>query len=317
MTGFSDGQIISLLNSHNMWAKRACREILRHKDRFVPRLLEVLDKQIGVIDTDWEDTEEAYIPAAFLLAQAREPAAYPKLIRLISCAEPTVDRLWGDLLFEHYGAVLRDTYNGDASLLPRLIEDRSVSEWSRGLGISAWGMLYFDRRISREIAVHFLRRLIREVYAGDPSAADITVLSHIADCAREQRFTEMLDDIKTLYDQDRIDTFFCGKYEGFTGEFDAPEHAARDAHIDDAVTELEKWRWFEERSEEDDSDDDDSFDNFDDDFDDYDGDDDRFDDDDYSEEDDGPIMPPPKRAGRNDPCPCGSGRKYKNCCLNK
>lgn len=24
-----------------------------------------------------------------------------------------------------------------------------------------------------------------------------------------------------------------------------------------------------------------------------------------------------KKAGRNDPCPCGSGRKYKNCCLAK
>ena len=25
----------------------------------------------------------------------------------------------------------------------------------------------------------------------------------------------------------------------------------------------------------------------------------------------------PKDVGRNDPCPCGSGKKYKNCCLNK
>jgi preprotein translocase subunit SecA len=23
---------------------------------------------------------------------------------------------------------------------------------------------------------------------------------------------------------------------------------------------------------------------------------------------------PAKRVGRNDPCPCGSGKKYKNCC---
>jgi uncharacterized protein YecA (UPF0149 family) len=23
------------------------------------------------------------------------------------------------------------------------------------------------------------------------------------------------------------------------------------------------------------------------------------------------------RVGRNDPCPCGSGKKYKNCCLHK
>jgi preprotein translocase subunit SecA len=24
-----------------------------------------------------------------------------------------------------------------------------------------------------------------------------------------------------------------------------------------------------------------------------------------------------QKAGRNDPCPCGSGKKYKNCCLSK
>jgi hypothetical protein len=23
------------------------------------------------------------------------------------------------------------------------------------------------------------------------------------------------------------------------------------------------------------------------------------------------------KIGRNDPCPCGSGKKYKNCCLTK
>lgn len=24
-----------------------------------------------------------------------------------------------------------------------------------------------------------------------------------------------------------------------------------------------------------------------------------------------------RRYGRNDPCPCGSGKKFKKCCLNK
>lgn len=23
----------------------------------------------------------------------------------------------------------------------------------------------------------------------------------------------------------------------------------------------------------------------------------------------------PKKIGRNEPCPCGSGKKYKHCCL--
>jgi hypothetical protein len=26
------------------------------------------------------------------------------------------------------------------------------------------------------------------------------------------------------------------------------------------------------------------------------------------------VAPPPARPGRNDPCPCGSGKKYKKCC---
>lgn len=24
-----------------------------------------------------------------------------------------------------------------------------------------------------------------------------------------------------------------------------------------------------------------------------------------------------QKVGRNDPCPCGSGKKYKNCCMNQ
>lgn len=27
-----------------------------------------------------------------------------------------------------------------------------------------------------------------------------------------------------------------------------------------------------------------------------------------------PPPPPAVRAGRNDPCPCGSGKKFKRCC---
>ncbi|MDZ7290773.1 MAG: SEC-C metal-binding domain-containing protein [candidate division KSB1 bacterium] len=28
-------------------------------------------------------------------------------------------------------------------------------------------------------------------------------------------------------------------------------------------------------------------------------------------------MENPKNVGRNDPCPCGSGKKYKNCCMSE
>jgi preprotein translocase subunit SecA len=30
-----------------------------------------------------------------------------------------------------------------------------------------------------------------------------------------------------------------------------------------------------------------------------------------------PATPSHQKTGRNDPCPCGSGKKYKRCCLKK
>lgn len=29
-----------------------------------------------------------------------------------------------------------------------------------------------------------------------------------------------------------------------------------------------------------------------------------------------PVVRDNKKIGRNDPCPCNSGKKYKNCCMN-
>ncbi len=36
----------------------------------------------------------------------------------------------------------------------------------------------------------------------------------------------------------------------------------------------------------------------------------------YNRSDEGPPLPAQRGAkvGRNDPCPCGSGKKYKKCC---
>lgn len=37
----------------------------------------------------------------------------------------------------------------------------------------------------------------------------------------------------------------------------------------------------------------------------------------YQNEDDRPFVRNSKKIGRNDPCPCGSGKKYKHCCMKK
>ncbi len=77
--------------------------------------------------------------------------------------------------------------------------------------------------------------------------------------------------------------------------------------------------WDGEYAYDDDQFEDDGFEEEDGDDDDEDDDDEDFPDDDFDEEPDGPkpIRYEQPRVGRNDPCPCGSGNKYKKCCLRK
>ncbi|MCR4841716.1 MAG: SEC-C domain-containing protein [Eubacterium sp.] len=37
----------------------------------------------------------------------------------------------------------------------------------------------------------------------------------------------------------------------------------------------------------------------------------------YKEQKKSRTIVKPKKVGRNEPCPCGSGKKYKNCCMRK
>ena len=144
LTGFTKQQVISLLSSHTLWGKKACREILNRKDEFIPLLIEILDNAIDDPDPYIYGEKDDHIPAALLLAQMKVCEAYPRLIKLISYDEETVGALWGDILTQDYTQMLRDTFNEDGSLLPRLIEDRSICEWARSMSVLAYGMHYFD-----------------------------------------------------------------------------------------------------------------------------------------------------------------------------
>ena len=290
LTGFSNAKIVSLLEIHSLWGKRACREILRRKEDFIPLLIGFLDEMINDLDPYMYDGKESNIPAALLLAQMRVPEAYPRLVSLVSYDEETIDLLWGDMLFEFYPRILRDTFNGEAFLLPRLMENRSVSPWSRAMAVQAWGMHYFDGYVSREEITGCFRRLIHEVYTGKPDSDDITVLTNIAVCIKEQQLDELLEDVKSVYSRKGVDTDMYGDSNEYIEEFNNPEHRAKDSHIDDTIRELEKWGWFQERKSSEGEEDTDYY-------------------------DDGEDSGIKTKIGRNEPCPCGSGKKYKNCCL--
>ena len=304
LTGFSDEKIISLLETHSLWSKRACREILRRKNDFIPMLIGILD---DAANDPWRiisSEKKSHIPAAMLLAQMRVSEAYPRLVSLISFDEVDLACLWyalnTELLTKHYAWMLRDTFNGEAFLLPRLIEDRSITSWARTIAMKAWSMHYFDGYVSREEITGCFRHLIHEVYTEKLDRNDEDVLSFLVDCIREHQLEELIDDVKTIYDRKDSNNFLCIDSDLYIEMLNNPAGKVEDFHVDNAIQDLEKYGWFnEEKSKE------------------------RLKRSDSDLEDNQQQKELPQheysfgKLGRNEPCPCGSGKKYKNCCLGK
>jgi len=273
MTGFSDKQIVSMLEVHSLWSRRACREILRRPDDFIPLLIDILDKTIN--DPESFGEGDSHIPAAILLAQLREKQAYTLLVDLINYDEDSIEYIWGDVLTELYVGILRDTFNGDTSLLKKVIENRLASSWARAMAVYAWGMLYYDGHIDREEIKNYFLHLIHKVYNGKLNEDDETVVSYIANAIREQQLEELIGEVQKLYARKAIDNMICGSVEDYVKDFKNPLYGLENKHIDDAIKELEEWRWFEVHEPDEEEDDDDYYDYDDDDF-----------DDDYDEEED-------------------------------
>jgi hypothetical protein len=236
---------------------------------------------------------QLHVFAMFLLAQFREQRAFPKLVRFLHADSKEMDFTPGDILTDDYDAILCSTYNGDIGLLQEVIENDACYEFARSTAIRAYAYIVRDGHISRDEMIDYLRHVIRGLKDDDREGASVVV-----DIISEEHIFDLLPEARILYDRDLIETFLCGTYDHFINHafnytYDEDKRTSRKIHIDDAVARMESWAC-------------------------------------YSPEPPSkpkPVNPPPvpavtetkakKKIGRNDPCPCGSGKKYKKCCLPK
>lgn len=133
------------------------------------------------------------------------------------------------------------------------------------------------------------------------------------------RMEELLPQIKELYQLNLVAKSINGEFDSIEEAFKKPEFISEQAKLPkaDLFKKYEIWKAdYEAYLEK-------EFNDFDEELedDDFDMDDVPFDEEVFqhlimNNEDQQPIIKQ-KEPGRNDPCPCGSGKKYKKCCLNK
>ena len=296
--------IKSLEKFFEKFPAEALRAVSENISDYLPELLESLEYigQNAVVLYEEDSDYFLHIYAMFLLAQFREKRAFPYLIAFLRLPEDLCDYVLGDSLTEDIHRMLLCTYDGDLPMLCSVIEDQQLHEWARNAAIRAYELLYSEGFVSREEFVGYLRELIRDKLPLDDSEVVFTALvGSVADYS----LSEMIPDVRFLYDNDCVDEFVYGRYDGFIDSLYMEIRTEAKNYIDDALSEIEGWSCFGQ------SDSEKGLEHFGEDL-------SKLISDGIREDMDREQAPKQKqiKTGRNEPCPCGSGKKYKKCCYD-
>jgi hypothetical protein len=264
----------------------ALRQAVAHWDHVGPALLAALETYADGSDRT-ERTADILLYGVYLMAQAREPRAFP-LLCAIAADGDLMWQLLGDAGLDDLSVILARTYDGDASPLCRVIEDPAADELVRSGGIEALTVLTYGGRIDRARTAAYLRRLHDVLRPRDP---------HSVWVAWQQALAMLcLDDLVPLAEdafrrgwvprdvitakQFRDDLRAAKASEDPASLFDG--RVRDDGRLDDIALYFSQPPGETEPTE------------------------------DAVIE---PVRNPYRNVGRNDPCPCGSGKKFKKCCL--
>lgn len=287
------GELLAeLLRSEpGVFPRQTLAEIVERRDELTGPLLGALDQlRAEPSSARWQGS---FFPifVVHLLAQFRETRAYRPLAELLGAPGKLLDDLFGDLVAEGMGRVLASLYDGDDAPLRRLIENPEADEYIRGAAVpDAYQTLIVHGMIdAAAVERHFVELLESGMERRPGHAWD-----GLCECAARLGFASALPAIRRAFDEGLCNPDYCSfrETEEIMGKHDAARMLAEsEGLIDDTAAELHWWDCFRPqrprrpavRPG-------------------------------ASLRPRAPAAAPKPPVGRNDPCPCGSGRKFKKCC---
>ena len=281
--------LAQLERNEGHFPKAAIREAIAHREEIIPPLLEVLEAVARDPQSFAADPKRMiHIYAMYLLAQFRETRAYPLLVRIFSTPGELPMALAGDVVTEDLGGILASVSDGTVSGMTSLVENEHANEFVRSAALKSLVALVACGRRSRDEVMTYFRGLFRTLNR-TPSYAWSSLASRCADLCPE----EVVEELRRAFDEGLVESFYMG-WENIEDALKAGKAAAimRLPQFYPLIGDVEKeigwWACFEENKKRK-----------------WDLPKVRF-------------VPPPAKAlvkvGRNAPCPCGSGKKFKRCC---
>jgi hypothetical protein len=285
-------QILRELNETSGFPVEAICAAQDNRDAMTPLFLQCIDDCLA--SGGASPMSSALFFIFHLLGEWRNKAAYPPLARLLRLPREAIDPILGGAITETTHRVMAGVFDGDPEPLYEIIRDSDADEFVRSRMCQTLAIVTRRGELSRNAAAQFLGDCYSQLQSEEYCFVWNGWLDAIAWLA--------LQDLKPLVQQ----AFARGYVEsGWTfEEFErdlryAVEHPnAEPLHPDgdlslfgDTIAELADWHCFQPQSQ--------------------------------NRKQSGPSRPslydpasnPFRKVGRNDPCPCGSGKKFKKCCL--
>lgn len=281
---------------------RAVRSL---RDEIVPRMLGTL-REVAADPKRYasERTHHGQEYALLLLAELRAQMAFPAIVEFLHAIGGFEDELLGDAITEDLPSVLASTFDGNLDLLLGLVQDDALDEAVRGAGIVAMGSLAVHGRFNRaELTTHVGRAI--GALAREPAVYWNQIGRVVLDLRLDDHYRALVDLLADgTVDREWFDQSDVGDP---SSEPDWNELKSLRCYrlIDDTGAEVDRLPWHGSKVWT---------------VEDLAGDEDDLDYDDGWAGPDGadpieePFVREDPRVGRNDPCPCGSGKKFKRCC---
>ncbi|MEP7037135.1 MAG: DUF1186 domain-containing protein [Acidobacteriota bacterium] len=284
--------------------KEDLQKILDNRAEFTPFLLDAL-RNTDELLTELLSGKDYFLPfyAPLILAQFREEKAYPLVYEIFSADAKMVDDAYGDFITEDLHRVLASVSGGDVSLINKLIEDENVYEFVRSAGLDAWLCLFRAGLKTREEVVSYFKTLF-EMPCGEEDLLRGALVSSCLDL----KAVELLPEIEKSYAENKVELMLMGDWDDFQEMMAEEKSSFLDDSgkyhdlIDDMISDVEKWICFtnpEEYMRDFETPEFETKDNL-----------------MWDSQYEGTFVRDTPKVGKNEPCPCNSGRKYKKCCMN-
>ena len=283
-------QIIERLGSGEGMPIEAIRAATADRARVTPLLLDAIDRY----DPKSEEEDNALFIAFHLLGQWREKSAYRVLARFLR--RPDVETILGDATTETSHKIMANVFDGDPQPIYDIIHDAEADEFVRSRMFGALVILVLQGKLDRAEIAQFLQSAFTDLQPQDVSAAwdgwqdavALLALAELEPLVREayQRgfvddtilpFKDFEEDLKRACSGRPMEAWRRKDFEPFG----------------DVVAQLSHWDCFQPKKQK------------------------TTDERRLPAWSDTPVRNPFRDVGRNDPCPCGSGKKFKKCCLGK